>query len=246
MSDEFDDMQNPNDDAISEAVSKTELPKDIEKEMPIKEEANIELAEKKALPKQKEKKVEQVESDFLNINTSRQFLDALTYASLSLESSIKELNDYEGLGDIKKHLESLKDISIDTSSFEKQFEIALKTLQNKIEITTDKVDLNELDEISSKLTIINKKIKKHRLFGFILVSVFAFASGFVAHLILNEREASQHLTASEISIIEEFKNSHRIRIGSDKKKGVKYILLKSKLVNSGKYKAIIIQQKQGK
>ena len=191
-------------------------------------------------PKREKKKESSLpSSDFLNISTSKQFLEAIEYASLKLEKSVEELKSFQELGEIKKHLADLKNIELDTSAFEKQFETVLLELKNKMDDVKDKVDLNELDEISSKISQINKKTKHQKNFGYLVVALLAFGLGW-----LGKTEAtSDDLTQSEIAIVEEFKNSKKIAIGQNR--DVKYILLKSRLVNSGNYKAIIIK-KEGK
>ncbi|MFA6177923.1 MAG: hypothetical protein WC694_03485 [Candidatus Paceibacterota bacterium] len=170
-------------------------------------------------------------------------MQEINFASLKLEKAVGELAKLNDVAAIVEHLKNLKNLKIDTSSFENKMDQELAKIQNKIENITDKIDLHELDEIDTKLKVMSKKIKPQRFISLLFVAFFAFSSGALfSYLYLQNTQFS----ANELGLLKVFKNQNYIKIGQKNEFQYIYVSnqLKTKESAEGTYYLLQIQ-KQG-
>lgn len=91
----------------------------------------------------------------------------------------QQLKKIEELNKVSESIANLQNIQIDTSRIEKKFEKEMIKLTAKASEIAEKMDLNELDEIDSKLVKIQKNFKYHSNFKTFLLVLFVFFTGFL-------------------------------------------------------------------
>ena len=150
-------------------------------------------------------KVEPRKSALIDLSSSQNMLDELTFIASKIELGAEKLSAFKGIEDIQKQLQNLQNLKIDTSSFEQKFDLELAKLSEKIKGITDKVDLSELDEIDINIDEINKKMKSWRFKTMLLVSVGFFGMGWFANdaikVIKNTHQDVQSQTQAQTEII---------------------------------------------
>jgi len=113
----------------------------------------------------------------IDIKDANDFILELQFATQMINQASSELKKFEVLGQITQELEKVKNLKIDTSLIEKNFDEELKKIVAKTSEIAEKMDLSELDEIDSKIQKMGKDFKSYSKFKTFLLVLLAFITG---------------------------------------------------------------------
>lgn len=223
--------------------AKADIPQDVEEveENPDIEEEEVKNTEIK--PEVKRTVPVSTGSKTLDIEAISELIQEVNFASLKLAETNTDLKKFNELGDILEHVKSIKDIKIDTSSFEDSITKSLIKLENKVSSVTKNADFHELDEIDSKLKKINSKVRTHRFVDMFLIAGLAFGSGYLFKYIYSPTDTKNLLSLKEQRVIFNFKKKGKILIKNNGSQ--QYIVLANSLkIIKGEGQTTFILNKQ--